>query len=84
MFVANLSYEARSKDLREFFDSEMGSGSVVSAEVIFHDNPRRSSGYGFVSFKSKKETDTALTEFQGKVIPGFILHFINFNQDSLV
>lgn len=70
LFVANLSYEARSKDLREFFDSEMGSGSVVTAEVIFHDNPRRSSGYGFVSFKSKKEADTALTEFQGKIFMG--------------
>ncbi|KAJ7965754.1 28 kDa ribonucleoprotein, chloroplastic [Quillaja saponaria] len=65
LFVANLSYETTSKDLREFFDS--GSGKVVSAEVIFHDNPKRSLGYGFVSFKSKKEADAALSEFQGKI-----------------
>ncbi|XP_052108361.1 28 kDa ribonucleoprotein, chloroplastic isoform X1 [Arachis duranensis] len=65
LFVANLHYEARSKDLKEFFDD--GSGSVVSAAVIFHDNPRRSSGYGFVAFKSKKQADSALNEFQGKV-----------------
>ncbi|MED6155395.1 hypothetical protein PIB30_004827 [Stylosanthes scabra] len=68
LFVANLHYEARSKDLKEFFDD--GSGSVVSAEVIFHDNPRRSSGYGFVGFKSKKQADSALNEFQGKIFMG--------------
>ncbi|KAK7282838.1 hypothetical protein RIF29_11923 [Crotalaria pallida] len=68
LFVANLSYEARSKDLKEFFDSGSGgSGSVVSAEIIFHDNPRRSTGYGFVSFKSKKQAEEALSEFQGKI-----------------
>lgn len=70
IFVANLSYEARSKNLREFFDT--GSGSVVSAEVIFYDNPRKSAGYGFVSFKSKKEAEAALTEFDGKVTMDFI------------
>ncbi|XP_073225277.1 28 kDa ribonucleoprotein, chloroplastic [Cicer arietinum] len=68
LFVANLSYEARSKDLREFFDS--GSGRVVSAEVIFNENPRRPSGYGFVSFKSKKEATEALSAFEGKNFMG--------------
>ncbi|PON91638.1 Splicing factor-like protein [Trema orientale] len=68
LFVANLSYEARAKDLREFFNSE--GHSVVSAEVIFHENPRRSLGYGFVSFKSKKEAETALSAIQGKIFMG--------------
>lgn len=68
LFVANLSYEARSKDLKEFFDA--GTGRVVSAEVIFHDNPRKSSGYGFVAFKSKKDAEAALSEFQGKDFMG--------------
>ncbi|KAE8689381.1 putative amine oxidase [Hibiscus syriacus] len=44
--------------------------NVVSAEVIFHDNPRKSSGYAFVSFKSKKEADAALSTFQGKMFMG--------------
>ncbi|XWS14957.1 hypothetical protein CRYUN_Cryun35bG0052900 [Craigia yunnanensis] len=44
LFVANLSYEARAKHLKEFFSSE--GANVVSYEVIFHDNPRKSSGYG--------------------------------------
>nr|KYP40564.1 hypothetical protein KK1_038085 [Cajanus cajan] len=68
LFVANLSYEARSKDLREFFNS--GTGKVVSAEVVFNENPRKPSGYGFVSFKSKKEAEAALSEFQGKEFMG--------------
>ncbi|XP_030482748.2 28 kDa ribonucleoprotein, chloroplastic [Cannabis sativa] len=68
LFVANLSFEARAKDLKEFFNYE--GHSVVSAEVIFHENPRRSLGYGFVSFKSKKEADAALTSIQGKLFMG--------------
>ncbi|KAB1219984.1 28 kDa ribonucleoprotein, chloroplastic [Morella rubra] len=68
LFVANLPYEARSKDLREFFNS--GSTNVVSAQVIFHENPRKSSGYGFVSFKSKKDAEEALSAFQEKMFMG--------------
>ncbi|XWS23935.1 hypothetical protein CRYUN_Cryun28dG0058300 [Craigia yunnanensis] len=71
LFVANLSYEARAKHLKEFFSSE--GANVVSAEVIFHDNPRKSSGYGFVSFKSKKEADAAVSAFEGKVVPDLII-----------
>lgn len=68
LFVANFPYEARSKDLKEFFDS--GTGKVFSAEVIYQENPRRPSGYGFVSFTSKKEANEALAEFQGKNFMG--------------
>lgn len=68
LFVANLSYEAKSTDLKEFFDS--GTGKVVRAEVVFHESPRKPSGYGFVSFKSKKEAEAALSEFQGKDFMG--------------
>jgi RNA recognition motif-containing protein len=75
LFVGNLSYETRTKDLRELFDS--GTSKVVSADVVFHENPRRPAGrYGFVSFKSKKEADAALSEFQGKVTRSFLHQFI--------
>lgn len=66
LFVANLPFQARAKDLKEFFDAN--NGNVVSAEIIFLDNPRRSAGYGFVSFNTKEEAETALSTFQGKVI----------------
>ncbi|XP_021743597.1 28 kDa ribonucleoprotein, chloroplastic-like [Chenopodium quinoa] len=68
LFVANLSYLTRSKDLKEFFQS--GGSEVAKAEVIFNENPRKSSGYGFVSFKTKKEADDALTTFDGKELMG--------------
>ncbi|ESQ38667.1 hypothetical protein EUTSA_v10028847mg [Eutrema salsugineum] len=68
LFVANLSFEARAKHLKEFFDAD--TGNVVSTEVIFHENPRRSSGYGFVSFKTKKMAEAALVDFQGKDFMG--------------
>ncbi|KAF8411409.1 hypothetical protein HHK36_003958 [Tetracentron sinense] len=68
VFVGNLSWRARSKDLREFFSS--GSGKVRSAEVIFQSNPRRSTGYGFVSFSSKEDADAAVSAFNGKKFMG--------------
>ncbi|KAK9757647.1 hypothetical protein RND81_01G176500 [Saponaria officinalis] len=68
LFVANLPFEARAKDVKEFFQA--GGSDPFSAEVIFHDNPRKSSGYGFVSFKTKKEADEALTGFEGKELLG--------------
>ncbi|KAH6781174.1 RNA-binding family protein [Perilla frutescens var. hirtella] len=68
LFIANLPFQARAKDLKEFFNAE--NSNVVSAEVIFHDNPRRSAGYGFVSFNTKAEAEAALTAFEGKEFMG--------------
>jgi len=62
LFLSNLSYEASSKDPKEFFDSR--TGRLVFVEVVYHDNPRRPSRYGFVSFKSKKEVEAAFVDFQ--------------------
>jgi polyadenylate-binding protein len=68
LFVANLPFQARANDLKEFFNSE--NANVVSAEIIFNDNPRASAGYGFVSFTSKRDAEKALAAFQGKVFMG--------------
>ncbi|WOG98879.1 hypothetical protein DCAR_0418225 [Daucus carota subsp. sativus] len=68
LFVANLPYQARGKDLMEFFNSQ--NANVVSAEVIFRENPRGSAGYGFISFNTKEEADAALSTFQGKLFMG--------------
>ncbi|GJS31931.1 28 kDa ribonucleoprotein, chloroplastic [Tanacetum coccineum] len=68
LFVANLPFKARSKDLMEFFSAE--NPNVVSAEIIFNEKPRGSAGYGFVSFNTKQEAEAALTAFQGKMFMG--------------
>ncbi|GFP93363.1 RNA-binding protein cp33 chloroplastic [Phtheirospermum japonicum] len=68
LFVANLSFRAGSKDLKDFFNAE--NANAVFAEVIYHDNPRRPAGYGFVSFNTKAEADAALAAFEGKEFMG--------------
>lgn len=68
LFVANLPFQTRGKDLMEFFNAE--NANVVSAEVIFRENPRGSAGYGFISFNTKEEADAALSTFQGKMFMG--------------
>ncbi|XP_030491594.1 29 kDa ribonucleoprotein B, chloroplastic isoform X2 [Cannabis sativa] len=68
LFVGNLSYDATDKDLKEFFNNE--GHSVVSTEVIFHETIQNSLVYGYVSFKSKKESEAALISVQGKAFMG--------------
>ncbi|KAL8215553.1 hypothetical protein R6Q57_022390 [Mikania cordata] len=68
LFVANLPFKARSKDLVDFFNAE--NSNAVSAEIIFNQNPRASAGYGFVSFNTKQEAEAALSAFQGKMFMG--------------
>ncbi|KAL0322877.1 UNVERIFIED_CONTAM: ribonucleoprotein, chloroplastic [Sesamum angustifolium] len=59
---------ATANDLKDFFNAN--NANVVSAEVIFQDNPRRPAGYGFVSFNTKADAEAALTAFQGKEFMG--------------
>ncbi|XP_073134728.1 28 kDa ribonucleoprotein, chloroplastic [Henckelia pumila] len=68
LFVANLPFQARGKDLKEFFNAN--GGIAVSAEVVFLDKPRRSAGYGFVSFNTEAEAVAALATFEGKEFMG--------------
>ncbi|KAL1534271.1 33 kDa ribonucleoprotein, chloroplastic-like [Salvia divinorum] len=68
LFVTFLPFQARAKDLKEFFNAH--NANAVSADVIFRDNPKRSAGYGFVSFNTKAEADAALVALQGKEFMG--------------
>lgn len=73
VFVGNLAWRVRSKDLRELFEP---SYNVISAEVIFHSKPRRPAGYGFVAFASKEEAEAAVASFNAKV-------FFVFNRNTV-
>ncbi|WOL19954.1 hypothetical protein Cni_G28756 [Canna indica] len=67
VFVGNLTWRVRSRDLRELFNA---SGNVLSAEVIYQTNPRRPAGYGFVSFSSKEEAEAAMSSLNGTNLMG--------------
>lgn len=67
VFVGNLAWRVRTRDLRELFET---TGNVVSADVIFQTEPRRPAGYGFVYFSSKEAAHAAVTTFNGKVLMG--------------
>lgn len=66
VYVSNLAWKVRSNNLRELFSSNF---NPVSARVIFDSHPSgRSAGYGFVSFATKEEAESAINELDGKVI----------------
>nr|CAB3488092.1 unnamed protein product [Digitaria exilis] len=62
LYVSNLPWKARAPNVKEFFSKF----NPLSANVIF-DN-RKAAGYGFVSFGTKEEAESALSELDGKVL----------------
>ncbi|KAH0452009.1 hypothetical protein IEQ34_019308 [Dendrobium chrysotoxum] len=67
VFVGNLAWRVRSRDLRELFGN---TGKLISAEVIFQSNPRRSAGYGFVSYATEEEAEAAIAAHNEKRLMG--------------
>ncbi|XP_047947600.1 29 kDa ribonucleoprotein A, chloroplastic [Salvia hispanica] len=68
VYVSNLAWKVRSNNLRELFSSNF---NPVSARVIFDSHPSgRSAGYGFVSFATKEEAESAINELDGKELLG--------------
>lgn len=64
LYLSNLGWKVRSNHLRDFFSAF----NPVSARVVFGGPSGRSAGYGFVSFATKEEAETALSALDGKVI----------------
>ncbi|KAL1548028.1 29 kDa ribonucleoprotein B, chloroplastic-like [Salvia divinorum] len=67
LYVSNLAWKVRSNNLRELFSSNF---NPVSARVIFDNPSGRSAGYGFVSFATKEEAESAINELDGKELLG--------------
>ncbi|KAF0906340.1 hypothetical protein E2562_009702 [Oryza meyeriana var. granulata] len=79
VFVGNLTWRVRSRHLRELFSSTPG---VQSVEVVFHTtSPRRSAGYGFVSFSSKEAAEAAISTFNGTKLMGRSIN-VMFKDDN--
>ncbi|KAK9163900.1 hypothetical protein Syun_004802 [Stephania yunnanensis] len=62
VFVANLSWKVRSKDLKEFFSSV--NGNVVAAKVIHQSSDRRSTGYGLFLLVPKRKRNQLSLHFK--------------------
>ncbi|KAL5705118.1 hypothetical protein ACHQM5_023733 [Ranunculus cassubicifolius] len=69
VFVANLSWKVKAKDLKEFFGSM--NEHIASAQITYQMKPtRKPTGFGFVSFGSKEKAEEAISAFQGKELMG--------------
>ncbi|CAM8877835.1 hypothetical protein QQ045_019336 [Rhodiola kirilowii] len=67
IYVSNLAWKVRSNHLRELFSEKV---NPVSTKVVFENSSSRSAGYGFVSFATREDAETALSTFNGKELMG--------------
>ncbi|KAL7123633.1 hypothetical protein ACP275_01G117800 [Erythranthe tilingii] len=67
LYVSNLGWKVRSTDLREFFSSKF---KPISVKVVFDSPSGKSAGYGFVSFATKEEADSVISQLDGKELLG--------------
>lgn len=70
LYVANLAFKVRNKDLREFFAATC---KPLSVKVVFNNSKRNSAGYGFVSYATREEAETAISDLNGKVLDLFLM-----------
>ncbi|KAK8934542.1 Ribonucleoprotein [Platanthera zijinensis] len=68
IYVGNLHWKARAVNLREFFSTKF---NPSSARVVFDNSSGKPAGYGFVSFDTKEEMETIVSELEGEVMPNF-------------
>lgn len=67
IFVAQLSYDTETEDLRETFEAY---GEVSSANVIFDKTTGRSKGFGFVEMDNDDEAMEAIRELNDSELDG--------------
>ena len=65
LYVSNLAWRVRSNNLKEFFGADF---NPISTRVVFESPEGRSAGYGFVTFATKEEAESAISSLNGKVI----------------
>jgi RNA recognition motif-containing protein len=68
LFVGSLAWTTDDASLRAFFEQF---GEVDTCEVVYErDNPKRSRGFGFVTFVNDADADKAVAEGDGKELDG--------------
>ncbi|KAK1263437.1 hypothetical protein QJS04_geneDACA011924 [Acorus gramineus] len=81
VFVGNLDYKVRSRNLKELFSK--ANKDLLSAEVVFQSNPRRSAGYGFVTYSSMEEVEAAIATFDGQKLMGRSIRVVLGNRETV-
>ena len=80
LFVGSLAWATTSDGLKEFFDQF---GEVTEAVVVYErDNPRRSRGFGFVTYEDDATADKAIAEADGKELDGRNITVSESNNDG--
>lgn len=74
LFVGGLSWGTDDNALREAFSSF---GEVIDAKVVMDRETGRSKGFGFVSFTSTADAESALQSMDGRALGGRMLR-VNF------
>ena len=67
ILVGGLSWDATDDDLRETFGA---SGTITDAVVVKDRDTGRSRGFGFVTYSSDEEANTAIEKFNGEEFMG--------------
>ena len=67
IYVANLSFDLRDEDLKEFFTPF---GEVSSAKIIMDKMTSRSRGFGFVEMADDTAGQKAIAELDGQDVQG--------------
>ncbi|KAJ6689206.1 hypothetical protein OIU85_005591 [Salix viminalis] len=67
LFIGNLSWSVTSESLTQAFQEY---GNVVGARVLYDGETGKSRGYGFVSYSTKEEMETALQSLNGVELEG--------------
>lgn len=67
LYIGNLSHDVTDNELKDIFEPH---GSVLSAQVIFDRETRRSKGFGFVEMGTEDEAQAAIDALNGKEVFG--------------
>jgi len=67
IFIGGLSWNLQSEDLKDIFSEH---ATVVSANVIFDRETKRSKGFGFVEFETADDANAIKEKFDGAELDG--------------
>ncbi|KAK9055385.1 hypothetical protein SSX86_026468 [Deinandra increscens subsp. villosa] len=70
LFVSRLSFYTTNKDLKRLFSPF---GAITEARLVVDPRTQRPKGFGFVTFESDADAQSALRAMNGKIIDGRLI-----------